>query len=130
MEAIKEEALSTLKILLGIEDDSKDTLLFFLIDDVVNMILGYCRIEVLPRQLESLVPMIASDMYRAKGYGREAAPEVVKSVSEGENSVSFDTVSPKDDYLTNYYKRLNPFRNRRGFTPSDFDRRNDNEQSV
>ncbi len=130
MKAIKEEALSTLKMLLGIEDDSKNTLLSFLVDDTVNMILGYCRIEVLPRQLESLVPIIAADMYRMRGYGHETAPEIVRSISEGDNSVSYDTKSPNDDIMAHYYKRLNPFRNCRGFTPSDFDRRNDNEQSV
>lgn len=119
MEAIKEEALSTLKMLLGIEDDSKNTLLSFLIDDTVDMILGYCRIEVLPRQLESLVPIIAADMYRSKGYEQENAPEVIKSVSEGDRSVSYADANPKNDFLENYYKRLNPFRNRKGRVPSE-----------
>ena len=82
------EALGTLKMLLGIKDDEQNSLLSFLIEDTVNMILGYCRIEVLPRQLESLVPTIAADAYRAKGYGQTAAPEVVKSISEGDSSVS------------------------------------------
>ncbi len=34
----KAEALGTLKMLLGIEDDSKDTLLSFLIDDAEAML--------------------------------------------------------------------------------------------
>ncbi len=113
------ELLKRLKMLLGITDESKDELLSFLIDDVVNLILGYCRICFLPRPLESLVPVIAADMYRAKGYGGESAPEIVKSISEGQRSVSFDSKTPDGDFLTNYYDRLKPFVNRRGKVPSD-----------
>lgn len=101
-------------MLLGITDESKDELLSFLIDDTVNLILGYCRICFLPRPLESLVPVIAADMYRAKGYGGESAPEIVKSISEGQRSVSFDSKTPDSDFLANYYDRLKPFVNRRG----------------
>lgn len=127
MEAVKSEALDTLKMLLGIKDNEQDGLLSFLIDDTINLILGYCRISILPRQLESLVPTIAADMYRAKGYGQETAPEIVKSISEGENSVSYESINPKGDFLSNYFDRLNPFRNRCGYVPSDFNRSDNNE---
>lgn len=112
-------ALGALKMLLGIKDNEQDSLLSFLIDDTVNMILGYCRIEVLPRQLESLVPTIAVDMYRAKGYGHETAPEVVKSISEGERSVSYAETNPDNDFFANYHDRLKPYINRKGRVPSD-----------
>ena len=113
------EALAKLKMLLGIEDNSSDELLSFLIGETVDMILGYCRIDILPRQLESLVPVIAADMYRAKGYGQESAPDVVKSITEGSRSVSYAEVSTDDSFLENYYKRLNPYVNRRGRVPSE-----------
>lgn len=113
------EARERLKLLLGIKDSDSDELLSFLIEDTVNMILGYCRIDILPRQLESLVPTIAADAYRAKGYGKTAAPEVVKSVSEGDRSVSYAETNPDNDFLSNYYNRLNPFRSRKGRVPSD-----------
>ena len=45
------EQLGTLKMLLGIKDDEQDSLLSFLIEDTVNMIMAYCHIDVLPRQL-------------------------------------------------------------------------------
>ena len=61
------EQLGTLKMLLGIKDDEQDSLLSFLIEDTVNMIMAYCHIDILPRQLESLVPKISADMYRVKG---------------------------------------------------------------
>lgn len=127
MEAVKSEALDRLKMLLGIKDNEQDGLLSFLIDDCINLILGYCRIDILPRQLESLVPTIAADMYRAKGYGQKTAPEIIKSISEGENSVSYESRNPKSDFLSNYYERLNPFKNRRGYVPSDFNGDGDNE---
>lgn len=112
-------ALGTLKMLLGIKDNEQDSLLSFLIDDTVNMILAYCRIDILPRPLESLVPTIAADAYRAKGYGQAAALEIVKSISEGERSVTYAETNPDYDYLQNYYDRLNPFRNRKGRVPSE-----------
>lgn len=113
------EMLERLKMLLGIKDNEQDSLLSFLIDDTVNLILGYCRIEILPRQLESLVPVIAADMYRRKGYGKETAPEIVKSISEGERSVSYAETTLENDFLTNYYDRLKPFICRKGRVPSD-----------
>lgn len=119
MENFKNEALSTVKMLLGIENNEQDSLLSFLIDDCVNLILGYCRMEILPRQLESLVPVITTDMYRDKGYGKETAPEIIKSISEGERSVSYAQTSSDSELLADYYKRLKPFVNRKGRVPSD-----------
>jgi hypothetical protein len=120
METINlDEAKATLKMLLGIKDDEQDSLLSFLLSDTVNAILGYCRLEILPRQLEGLVPIIAADMYRAKGYGSSEAPEVVKSISEGQRSVSYAETNPDNNYLQNYYKRLNPYKNRKGVLPSE-----------
>lgn len=114
------EALVTLKLLLGIEDDEQDSLLSFLIEDAANMVMGYCRIDFIPSQLESLIPMIAADMYRAKGYGSTAVPQVIKSVTEDKRSVSFESSgTDTDDFLKNYAERLNPFRCRRGRVPSD-----------
>lgn len=119
MGTVNIEVLGTLKILLGIEDDKQDGLLSFLISDVENSILGYCRLDIMPRQLESLIPAIAADYYRSKGYGKEEAPEIVKSISEGNRSVSYAETSPDNNFLSAYYKRLNPFRNRKGRVPSE-----------
>lgn len=115
-------ALGTLKMFLGIKDNEQDGLLSFLIEDTANLILGYCRIDILPRQLESLVPVIAADMYRAKGYGASDAPAVVKSISEGERSVSYADTNPDNKFFENYYDRLKPFRNRKGRVPSELDK--------
>lgn len=121
MEAVKNEALTRLKMLLGIKGNEQDSLLSFLIDDTINLILGYCRISILPRQLESLVPTIAADMYRRKGYGKSEAPQVIKSVTQDKRSVSFkdSTDTDTDEFLKEYEARLKPFRNRRGRVPSE-----------
>ena len=121
MEAVKSEALDRLKMLLGIKDNEQDSLLSFLIDDTVNLILGYCRISILPRQLESIVPVIAADMYRRKGYGKSEAPQVIKSVTQDKRSVSFkdSADTDTDEFLKEYEARLKPFRNRRGRIPSE-----------
>lgn len=108
-------------MLLGITDSVQDGLLSFLLEDAENLILGYCKIKAIPTQLESLVPVIAADMYRAKGYGREASPEDVKSISEGERSVSYDSKRPSENFLASYRSRLAPFKNRKGRVPSDLD---------
>ena len=61
-------------MLLGIKDDEQDSLLSFLIEDTVNMIMAYCHIDVLPRQLESLVPKIAAEAQRIKAMGTVKVP--------------------------------------------------------
>ena len=45
-------------------------------------------------------------------------PEVVKSISEGERSVTY-AENDNDEIFSNYYKRLDPFRKRKGRVPSD-----------
>lgn len=112
--------LKKLKLLLNIdtEDYSKDELLSFVIDDCVNLITSYCHTDEVPTKLESLVPIMAADMWRRKGYGNEAAPKEVKSISQGDRSVSYQsTVLDTETFLKEYEARLKPFR--RGRVPSD-----------
>ncbi len=111
------ETLDRLKLLLGIKDNEQDDLLSFLIEDTVNLILGYCRIEILPRPLESLVPVIAGDMYRIKIISN--AEKGVHSISEGERSITFENGYNTDDFIKEYEARLKPFINRSGRVPSD-----------
>lgn len=115
-----EENLATVKMLLGITDGTKDGVLMYLLGDAENLVLGHCRIDILPRQLESIIPAIAADLYRANGYGAEESPSDVKSVSEGQRSVSFDVSRPSHEtILKNYYKRIRPFVSRKGRVPSE-----------
>lgn len=109
--------LSILKSLLDITDDTKDGILTLLITEAENLILGYCRIDEVPAQLESCVPLIAADLFRAGNYGESTA--AVKSLSEGSSSVSFNIAEAGADILRGYYARLKPYRIWRGRVPSD-----------
>lgn len=120
------DSLSTAKMLLGIKDDGQDYLLSFLIDDMENLINSYCHTAEVPTKLQSLVPQMAAEMYRRKGYGQTAAPQVIKSVTEDKRSVSFETSSAStdtDEFLKEYESRLKPYRCRKGFLPSDISER-------
>ena len=112
--------LNTVKMLLGITDSDKDAILEFCIDEAKSLILGYCRIDTLPDALASTSAAIAADLFRAKGYGETQAPEEVKSMTEGQRSVTFESTRPTEgNILSNYYRRLKPYRNLRGRVPSD-----------
>ena len=120
------DSLRTAKMLLGIKDDGQDYLLTFLIDDMENLINSYCHTAEVPTKLRSLVPQMAAEMYRRKGYGQTAAPQVIKSVTEDKRSVSFETSSAStdtDEFLKEYESRLKPYRCRKGFLPSDISKR-------
>lgn len=123
-EEMAKKILSDVKMLLAIRDDDSDELLSFLIDDCVNLVLSYCRIEELPKRLESLIASMSVRMYRDNGYGQTDAPQTVSSISEGSRSVSYKNNSDcADRFLNSYKARLEPFRCRRGRVPSDLDRK-------
>ena len=61
----KNEILDAVKLLLGIKDNDKDGVLMLLIEDTVNSVLAYCRIDVLPRQIVSFIPTLTVKRYTA-----------------------------------------------------------------
>lgn len=120
----KQETLNKTKMLLAIKDDDFDELLSLLIDDTVNFVLGYCKIEILPTKLESLIPIIVVDRYRRSGYGQEQPERAIKSYTQGSVSKTYEDSTTNDrHFLNNYEKRLKPFVCRKGYVPSDFDSR-------
>lgn len=116
---MKVSMVQTLKMLLGIKDNEQDGLLSFLIDDMVNLILSYCRRDELPPELESLVPIMAADYYRIKDYGSTNEPQRVKSKSLGSRSVSYENTESETNVLRRYTDRLKPYRIRKGRIPSE-----------
>ena len=109
------EMLEKLKKLLGIEDDSKDEVLQFTIDNVTDMVLNYCNIEELPKELENIVLSMCVDKHRAESLGSEAAQGSVKSLSEGDVSVSYGSAysvseNPAMEFLKGYRAQLDRFR--------------------
>ena len=107
--------LEKLKILLGIQDNSKDYVLQLTIDIVTDMVLNYCHIKEIPSGLENIVVSMCIDKYRAENYGQENSEGKVKSISEGDVSVSFSSAfsvseNPSMEFLKNYKSQLNIYR--------------------
>ena len=61
--------LAKLKALLGIEDDSKDVVLEFVIADVEETIKNYCHVEEMPAGLVNTGYRMAMDLYRNENIG-------------------------------------------------------------
>lgn len=110
------EILENTKMLLGLDGEEKDTVIAFLICDMIDAVMAYCRIEVLPRQLYGLIAQMCAELYRSRGYG-ENAPSV-KSVTEGERRVEFESA---DGLFSDYSKRLEPFVNKSARLPSELE---------
>lgn len=105
-----EEILNDTKLILGIEDESKDELLSFYISDTENAVLSYCRLEFVPKQLYGVIAMIAAELFNSETYR-------ISSVTEGDRKVEFKDMSV---LLTDSYrKRLDPFKNISGRLPSE-----------
>lgn len=106
--------LAKLKALLGIEDDSKDVILEFVIVDVEETIKNYCHVEEMPKGLVNTGYRMAMDLYRNENIGSEtAAVGSVSSISEGDTSTSFRQYVDdnfKDTVLKNYKSSLNRYR--------------------
>lgn len=106
--------LAKLKALLGIEDDSKDVILEFVIADVEETIKNYCHVEEMPKGLVNTGYRMAMDLYRNENIGSEtAAVGTVSSISEGDTSTSFQQyvdANFKDTVLKNYKSSLNRYR--------------------
>lgn len=109
--------MERLKVLLGISDTSQDELLRLILEETEDFVKSYCKCKTVPSKLESLIPVIAADVYRHKGYGKSDAPQRVKSISQGERSVSYENEPRTNDVFAAYYKRLNPYR--RAMVPSE-----------
>lgn len=116
-----EKALNQTKMLLGITDDnSKNKLLSFLIDDSIFLVLSYCKIKVLPEALYYLIPQIAADRYRMQSCGSETVKRRVKSYTQGLRSEEYESSDIySEHFLNNYKNRLAPFMSKRGYVPSD-----------
>ncbi|MCC0697669.1 phage head-tail connector protein [Clostridioides sp. ES-S-0048-02] len=104
-----------LKKLLGFsrEDDSKDAILEFVLEDVEEMVKNYCNISVIPEGLNSTVLRMAIDMYKNESLGSEdIALGSISSISEGDTSVSYRSSASefKESLLKDYKAQLNRYR--------------------
>ncbi|HBF6312414.1 TPA: phage head-tail connector protein [Clostridioides difficile] len=104
-----------LKKLLGFsrEDDSKDTMLEFILEDVEEMVKNYCNVPTIPEQLNSTILRMAIDMYKNESLGSEdIALGSISSISEGDTSVSYRSSASefKESLLKDYKSQLNRYR--------------------
>ena len=115
------DIMPTVKALLGITDSEHDTVLEMYIEDTITAVLAYCRIDVLPYQLQGLIAQMAAGTYRISGYGSSELPQDVTSISEGDRSLSFKArgSTSMSGIMEDYRSRLEPWVNRRGRVPSD-----------
>ena len=81
----KNEILDAVKLLLGIKDNDKDDVLMLLIEDTVNSVLAYCRIDVLPRQIVSFIPTFTVKRYTAN---QTAVLSRLRRVKERSNTLT------------------------------------------
>lgn len=106
--------VAKLKELLGIEDESKDVILEFVIADVEETIKNYCHVDEMPDGLQNTGYRMAVDLYRNENIGSEsAAVGSVSSITEGDTSTSFRQYVDdnfKDTVLKNYKSSLNRYR--------------------
>lgn len=85
--------LEQIKTLLGITNTDKDSLLALLCGNVTAQVKTYCRLsDVSDTGLQGIMADMVVTRYRARGYGQEAAPEVLSGLSEGDVSVTFKPV--------------------------------------
>lgn len=107
--------LQKLKKLLNITNDEKDFVLEFTIDKISDMILNYCNIKYIPIQLENVLLSMCADSYRIEQPGKEKSEGNVKSITEGDVSVSFGSTENIQDNISaklikDYKTQLNRFR--------------------
>jgi len=102
-------------MLLGLENDEKDAILCFVLEKTQDMVCNYCNIQQIPERLENVLLNIAVDIYRAESLGQEQAEGNLKSITEGDVTVSFGSAysiaeNPGMQFLKNYNAQLNKYR--------------------
>lgn len=104
--------LIKLKKLLNINNNEKNDILEFIFSNVKEIILNYCHISKIPKELNNTVLRMCVDIYKYEGIGEDEIKRVAKSVKEGDVLVDFSLSSEviKDTILNNYRVQLNRFR--------------------
>ena len=117
---MEEDVKSDVIMLLGLTEPtaSQDKIIDFLITDTIEAVRAYCRLEFTPRVLSGLIAQMVVKQYREAAYGSSEQPRDIKSISEGERTISFENRS-LSGLLNSYRDRLKPYMNRKGRVPSD-----------
>lgn len=100
--------LKTVKVLLGISDDSADEILQIYIAQGEQGILNYCNIKQLPSALHYTLCQIVVDLYRENTALNKSGAVVgnVSSISEDGRTVSFSGVESLKVQMNDKITRL------------------------
>lgn len=113
--------LENIKMLLGITDTSKDTLINYWIDYYAKMVLKYCHLSYLDGDLQSIVEQMVvarlGGLALDKNTGAtDQAPQGVKSITRGDYSITYkdaqssSQISTLDHVAINFQGQLNLYR--------------------
>lgn len=107
------ERVTLLNKLVG--DEADPEILQFILGKCQDMILNYCRIKELPAALENVLINMCVDLYRAEQLGKSQVTGAVKSVTEGDVSVTYTSATNVSEnkgmeFLKDYTKQLDRYR--------------------
>lgn len=94
-------SIENVKILLGINDTSQDTLLNLYLSRATNFVKNYCNVDEITPSLDEIVEDIAVYLYRNRGV------ENIKSESKGSLSETYRDSLPDDIIaVLNRYRKV------------------------
>lgn len=93
----------------GVEVAEDDFTLLFLIQSITQDILNYCNLKELPKELEHVVVRrVVANLLNSKlqtsGEGSIEVEKGIKSITEGDVSVSYDTSLDKGVLISSFIK--------------------------
>lgn len=99
------ELLESIKILLEIEDNSRDEVLKIMIEDSKRAILDYCLINTYKKEFDSAVRELVVNSFKS------GENEGVSSITRGNTSISYTTIdsssfSEKVKSMLHRYKKI------------------------
>lgn len=105
---IKKTVIEVLKP-FGVEIAEDDFTLLFLIQSITQDILNYCNLKELPKELNHVVArrVVANLLnlkLQASGEGSIEVEKGIKSITEGDVSVSYDTSLDKGTLISRFIK--------------------------
>ena len=91
--------LGTIKTLLGLTDDTQDSLINALIQNAINEVLNYCHINAFPEELETAVEQMVVYAYN-------------RLETEGSLSTTYSnfSITYAQDYPEAILRQLRPYR--------------------
>lgn len=105
---IKKTVIEVLKP-FGVEIAEDDFTLLFLIQSITQDILNYCNLKELPKELNHVVARrVVANLLNSKlqtsGEGSIEVEKGIKSITEGDVSVSYDTSLDKGVLISSFIK--------------------------